>query len=339
MIGTKDRTTPLIGIIPAYYLRPDYDFDWDPLMMPIGPSYYLYEHAVEQCAAFGVDIIYVVGNLFIQNMIKKNFGQYVVDPIAIMRNYSTTKQYLKQLKQKSNIQSFFSKKKSCFDLIPIIYQPVFLPFRVQEPFQNQFLAAVYSSYCVSDSFLSVSQAYKSVRFLVSFPQTITPVSGFLESEETLKTFLEYRDHFQSNGNIFWKTTSKSIFDGDEICFSFDSTEVENLRNIYFGMVEKSQRSKKQVDVSIKNLMKDWNVIQRGNYKPCFADYSFNLLKWGEYSSYIKVQKEKNDLISLGVQVKYPSEFKLGIGFDEKKNKKFGSPVFVASSFDRLFGGL
>ena len=317
-------------------MRSDYNFYWDSLMMPIGPGYYLFEHSLELCASMGVDIIYVVGNLFVQKMVERQFGKYVIDPYSIVRNYDEMKRYFKHLKNKSDIQSFFLRKKSKLDLIPVVFMPIFIPYRTKLPMQNQLLATLYASYLIGDSFLSVSKTYDQVRFLAAFPQSMTTLSGFFHNHETLSQFQGYREQFQTGKNIYWTTPDKNIFKGDLMGFSFESDQVESYRNALFGEMDNSARQRKKPDLSVENVMSRWNLQ---DMSPCPVDYAYDLSTWAGYESYIKTQREKKDLLSLGVPVKYPNEFRIGIGFDEAKNKKFGSHALMAASFDKLFGGV
>ena len=330
------REKPLVGIVPAYSMHTDYNFYWDSLMMPIGPGYYLFEHSLELCACMGVDVIYVVGSLFVQKMVERQFGKYVIDPYTIIRNYDEMKKYFGHLKKKSNIQSFFLRKKSKMDLIPVVFMPIFIPYRTKIPMQNQLLSTLYASYLIGDSFLSVSKTYDNVRFLAAFPQSMTPVSGFFHNFDTLSQFRTYRDHFHESGNIYFTTPTKNIFNGDLMGFSFESGEVESYRNALFGEMDNSLRFRKKADITVKRVMEKWNLK---NMYPCPVDFAYDLSTWEGYESYIKNQKERKDLLSLGVPVKYPHEFRIGIGFDEEKNKKFGEHALMAASFDKLFGGI
>lgn len=331
------REIPLVGIVPAYSMHTDYNFHWDSLMMPIGPGYYLFEHSLELCACMGVDIIYVVGNIFVQKMVERQFGKYVIDPYTIIQNYDEMKRYFKHIKSSNDLQSFFLRKKSRMDLIPVLFMPIFVPYRTKLPLQNQLLSTMYASYLIGDSFVSISNTYKNVRFLAAFPQSMTPVSGFFHNFDTLAQFQKYREHFRENGNIYWTTQDKNIFAGNLMGFSFESQDIEPYRNALFGEMDKSSRSKKKADISVEGVMSRWGIKEK--MLACPVDYAYDLSTWDGYESYIKTQKEKKDLISLGVPVKYPSEFRIGIGFDEAKNKRFGEHALMAASFDKLFGGI
>jgi hypothetical protein len=225
------------------------------------------------------------------------------------------------------------KKKSQLDLIPIVFVPIFVPYRAKLPMNNQLLATMYASYLLGDSFLSVSEAYQEVRFLVAFPQSMTPVSGFFYNWETLARFVMYREQFQDHGRVFWSTPNKNIFNGDLMGFSFHSSDIEAFRNAFFS--EKLAKKKKY---DTKSIVSEWG-LEAKEYSACQIDYAYDLSLWGDYESFIKTQKEKKDLLSLGIPVQYPNEFRIGIGFDEDKNKKFGEHALMAASFDKLFGGI
>lgn len=188
----------LAGVVPVVTEPMDFKMDWHDCLMPIAPNYYALERAVLECAYAGCKTIWIVANDDATPLIRHRLGDYIQDPVW--------------LKRKSR---FPSNKRT---LIPIFYAPC------QPEHKNK-------EYCVSWTILhaasvankigkSVSKWIAPSVFYVAFPHSVYPPA----------LLRPHRRRLTEEKNFFLTHQGKSVGTGNFLGFTFNMTQLEEMRN-------------------------------------------------------------------------------------------------------------
>ena len=81
----------LAGIVPVAGQPLDFNMPWHDCLMPIAQNYLAVERAVLECAYAGCETIWVVCHDDMQPLIRHRLGDYVQDPVWVLRHFSLEK--------------------------------------------------------------------------------------------------------------------------------------------------------------------------------------------------------------------------------------------------------
>ena len=280
----------LAGIIPVAGQSLDHNMPWHDCLMPIGHNYLAIERSVVECAYAGCETIWIVCNDDMQPLIRHRLGEYVQDPVWVLRSFT---------------YNMGEHKKP----IPIYYVPIHPRDRNKRDCLSW--SVLYGAYMARKISSALSKWTMSTRYYVSFPYGVyDPL-----------LLREHRKDISSECSFFLSFNGKTVIDGEYLGFTFDNEIYSKLaaevREKSTGLYKDPTRKEKLSlserfsyrFFSVKDVFESLNL----DGKICEIPSYYNIDNWESYCQYIG---------SEGVITRRPGKSILnykewnGIGIDE-----------------------
>ncbi len=246
----------LAGVIPVAGIETDFNMPWHDCMMPIGPNYLAIERSVVECANAGCETIWIVCKNDIQPLIKNRLGDYVQDPVWVVRRH----EYKKREHQK---------------IIPIFYVPLHpRDIKKRECVSWSILHGAHTAMHIS---ANMSKWLKPNKFYVSFPYGVYRPSPAREN----------RNFISSKSGFFFVSDQKTVKDGKYLGFTFD---YEDYRASVNWMKEQTIKQNKPIkNFSLQETfqflnLRDCNLAEIEKY--------WAIDNWEDYCEYISSEGKK-----------------------------------------------
>ena len=207
----------LAGIIPVAGQPLDFSMPWHDCMMPIGEDYLAVERSVVECANAGCDTIWIVCNDDMQPLIRHRLGEYVQDPVWVLRRFEYD-------------QGEHKKP------IPIYYVPIHPKDRKKRDCLSW--SVLYGAWTAKRITSALSNLLASEKYYVSFPY------GVYEPESVRPM----RKDISSPHPFFLTNNDKTVIDGEYLGFTFDNEVYAKLtsevREKSTGLYRDKERTEK-----------------------------------------------------------------------------------------------
>tara|TARA_R110000824_G_scaffold5670_11_gene26150 strand:+ start:8527 stop:9381 length:855 start_codon:yes stop_codon:yes gene_type:complete len=281
----------LAGIVPVAGQPLDFGMPWHDCLIPIAQNYLAVERCVVECAAAGCDSIWVVCNDDMQPLIKHRLGEYVQDPVWVLRKFEYD-------------QSGYQKP------IPIYYVPIHPRDRNKRDCLSW--SVLYGAWTAKRITGGLSTYLAANKYYVSFPYGVYDPN----------LVRAYRKEISSAESFFLSFNNKTIIDGEYLGFAFDNEIYDKLsaevREKSTGLFRNEERKEKlSLDerfsyrfFSIQDVFE--SLTLEGAKLHEVSNY-YNIDNWQEYCRYIG---------NVGFSVERPKESLLnykewnGIGIDK-----------------------
>jgi hypothetical protein len=281
----------LAGIVPVAGQPLDFNMPWHDCLMPIAQNYLAVERAVLECAYAGCETIWVVCHDDMQPLIRHRLGDYVQDPVWVLRHFSLEKRGYRKP-------------------IPIHYVPIHPRDRDKRDCLSW--SVIYGGWMAQKVCGRLSSYLKPDMNYVAFPYGIYHVSKVRE----------HRKDISSPRPFFLSHEGKTVIDGEYLGFTVSP---ESLRELSLEVAKKSTGIYED-DERTKRLP----INERYSYRHFKLEQVFDTLglegakihelerywridSWEGYRSYMAVEKS---------HIRRPSEALMkykewhGIGVDE-----------------------
>ena len=267
----------LAGIVPVSGLVDDFGYPWHASLNPIGQNYLGIERAIVECAWAGCETIWVVCDDDTQPLIKHRLGDYVVDPVSIM---------------KSKFGNYSDNHKR---LIPIFYSPIHPKDRDRR--DSVAWAAMHGMLSAFITSSKISKWVSPSRYFVSFPYGVYDPEAVYEHRLDIssksKVVLQFENRSSITDNVYLSFTASPedykncVWHAKNSCSGNDKS---------LPLVERwSSRS-----IDIKTMMSGY--IQE-NVKKVDVDWYFSIDNWNNYSYYLSskhfnsLKRPKKDMLN------------------------------------------
>tara|TARA_B100000131_G_scaffold269982_1_gene269587 strand:+ start:988 stop:1869 length:882 start_codon:yes stop_codon:yes gene_type:complete len=192
----------LAGVIPVSGIKLKFDTVTHPSLIMVGENYLALERSVAECAFSGCESIWICADDDIQPIIKKQIGDYVLDPVWIHRDFA------------KKDPRFYPKDEQ--KTIPIYYVP--LDCNERERLDSYAWGVVSAARMATHVCSKISRWLNPDKFYVSFPTGIYPVS-FLR---------KHRAVISSEKNFSLSYQGETFLDGLHLGFTFDTKDLKNI---------------------------------------------------------------------------------------------------------------
>jgi len=190
----------IVGVIPLAGFESDFKFPWPDCMQPISDNYLAIERSVVECAYAGCDTIWIVCNDDIQPLIRHRLGEYVQDPVWLMRPFQ---------------KNAFQNQKP----IPIFYVPI-------NP-RHRGKIDCYAWSIMQGARMAWFMAHKMSKWIVprkyyvSYPHGLYPPEILREHRKTIRN----KDLFYLSHN------GKTFKDGEYLGFAFREEDYKKFLKV------------------------------------------------------------------------------------------------------------
>ena len=240
-----DRTTNMVGVIPAFDRRIGFGFEWDDCLMPLEQDYTLLERSIMECATVGCSSIWICCDAHIIPLAKERIGEIALDPVWAKRTLTKNGWKLKRY-------------------IPIFYVPLnSMHIDKMESVAWQIIWAAHSSYYVS-KFISKWTTYDKV--YVSSPFGVYDFEPLRAQREIIR-----------KNNVFLQYNNKDITHDVPLGFCFTAEDfIQSRRNLRKLYTEKGktiyEEGTKWVFDNLKNKEHEIITIDKFYHLRSFEDY-------------------------------------------------------------------
>ena len=254
----------LAGIIPVAGQPLDFNMPWHDCMMPIGRDYLAIERAVVECAYAGCETIWIVCNDDMQPLIRYRLGEYVQDPVWVLRPFTHNKGEHKKP-------------------IPIYYVPVHPKDRNKRDCLSW--SVIYGAATARRISSALSKWTIAQQYYVSFPYGVY-------NPNILR---EYRKDISSPQPFFLAYNDRNITHGEYLGFTFDSDTCDKLlqevRQKSTGLYrDKERKEKLSIDerfsyrfFSLEDVFGD---LEYDSAKVCNMSSYHRIDNWQDYRKYM-----------------------------------------------------
>jgi len=244
----------LAGIIPVAGQALDFNMPWHDAMMPVGPNYLAVERSVVECANAGCETIWIVCDNDVQPLIRHRLGEYVQDPVWVMREYSP-------------------KKGDHKKPIAIYYVPLNIRDRGKKDCLSW--SILHGSYIANKISSKMSTWLSPNKFYVSFPY------GYYGP-----TFVrQHRSIISTEKNFFVSYNGKTVIDGEYLGFTFGKKEYDQLlENFRANYLDKSHES--NLNFSLEEI---FSVLDTKHSSTAEILNYWKIDNWIDYCLYMKEQ--------------------------------------------------
>lgn len=240
-----DRTTNMVGVIPAFDRRIGFGFEWDDCLMPLEQDYTLLERSIMECATVGCSSIWICCDAHIIPLAKERIGEIALDPVWAKRTLTKNGWKLKRY-------------------IPIFYVPLnSMHIDKMESVAWQIIWAAHSSYYVS-KFISKWTTYDKV--YVSSPFGVYDFEPLRAQREIIR-----------KNNVFLQYNNEDITHDVPLGFCFTAEDfIQSRRNLRKLYTEKGktiyEEGTKWVFDNLKNKKHEIITIDKFYHLRSFEDY-------------------------------------------------------------------
>jgi len=254
----------LAGIIPVAGQPLNFNMPWHDCLMPISCDYLAIERAVVECAYAGCETIWIVCNDDMQPLIRYRLGEYVQDPVWVLRPFTYNKGEHKKP-------------------IPIYYVPVHPKDRNKRDCLSW--SVLYGATTAKRVSSALSKWTMTKQYYVSFPY------GVYEPN----ILRDHRKDISSPRPFFLSYNNKNITHGEYLGFTFNNEVcgelLQQVRQKSTGLYRDLDRKEKlSIDerfsyrfFSLKDVFGDLNL---DTSKACELPSYHNIDNWQGYCSYL-----------------------------------------------------
>ena len=246
----------LAGIIPVSGIESDFNMPWHDCMMPIGPNYLAIERAVVECANAGCETIWIVCKNDMQPLLKNRLGDYVQDPVWVVRRY----EYNKREHQK---------------IIPIFYVPLH-PRDIKKR-ECVSWSILHGAHVATHISANMSKWLKPDKFYVSFPCGVYRPSPVRESRKLIS----------NKEGFFFVNEKQTVKDGKFLGFTFN---FEDYKISAEWM--KKQTIKDNKPIKKFSLEESFQFLDFENSSFVEIENYWSIDNWENYCDYISTEGEK-----------------------------------------------
>jgi len=277
----------LAGIIPVAGQPLEFNMPWHDSLMPIAPDYLALERSVVECAYAGCETIWIVCNDDIQPLIRYRLGEYIQDPVWVLRNFAV-------------------EKRGHQKPISIYYVPIHPKDRGKRDCLSW--SVLYGALTATKISSGLSTWLKPNRYYVSFPYGVYDP----------KILREHRKIISSDQDFYLINKNKTVIDGEYLGFTFDYKTYELLfsevKEKSTGLYEGDRKLSIEERFSYRFFtLKDvFGSLKLGKATLIEVEQFHNISNWHGYCDYISTD---------GRKAQKPSKFILnykewnGIGID------------------------
>jgi len=281
----------LAGIIPVAGQPLDFNMPWHDCLAPIAQDYLAIERCVVECAAAGCETIWIVCNDDMQPLIRYRLGEYVQDPVWVLRNFEYNKS---------------DHKKP----IPIYYVPIHPRDRNKRDCLSW--SVLYGAWTAKRITSGLSTLLAATQYYVSFPYGV--YDPYIVRP--------HRKQISSEQPFFLSNNGKTVIDGEYLGCTFDNETyaklVSEVREKSTGLYRDEERKEKlSIDerfsyrfFSVKDVFES---LILGDSKTTEVPNYYNIDSWQKYCCYLGSCEDK--LKRPGKSILNYKEWS-GVGIDE-----------------------